>query len=68
MIKNLCDLIYKIFYLINKEDRFFLFFIVFFIIITSLLEILSLTSFYYFINSLKSEMVAVSKSLYKKNG
>ena len=23
---------------------------------------------YYFINSLKSEMVAVSKSLYKKNG
>ena len=55
MIKNLYDLIYKIFYLINKEDRFFLFFIVFFIIITSLLEILSLTSFYYFLNSFANQ-------------
>lgn len=55
MIKNLYDLIYKIFYLINKEDRVFLFFIVFFIIITSLLEILSLTSFYYFLNSFANQ-------------
>jgi ABC-type multidrug transport system fused ATPase/permease subunit len=56
MIKNLHNIIYKLFHLINKEDRSFLFIITFFSLVTSLLEILSLTSFYYFLNFFSNQI------------